>query len=255
MKDEIVIAQAMNGQVRIHAARTTALVEEARKAHHCMATSAAALGRVLSATAIMASDLKNPQEKITSVMNGHGPAGTVLAQADGAGNVRGFIGEIRSGEVGDDFAYYFAISEQTPSIVGVGVLVNPDGTIQASGGLFIQLMPGAKEEAIEKCEQVSAILKPVSTLINEGHSCEEIIRMYFEDAEMLGTRDVRWHCGCSRERFAVALKLLDEKDLTEMIEDGKGAEIHCHYCNTYYNFTSREIREILESKRAENRPA
>jgi molecular chaperone Hsp33 len=296
MKDEIVIAQAMNGQVRIHAARTTALVEEARKAHHCMATSAAALGRVLSATAIMASDLKNPQEKITSVMNGHGPAGTVLAQADGAGNVRGFIGDpslylvredghlavgkaigtngtltvtkdlglkepfsgvaqIRSGEVGDDFAYYFAISEQTPSIVGVGVLVNPDGTIQASGGLFIQLMPGAKEEAIEKCEQVSAILKPVSTLINEGHSCEEIIRMYFEDAEMLGTRDVRWHCGCSRERFAVALKLLDEKDLTEMIEDDKGAEIHCHYCNTYYNFTSREIREILESKRAENRPA
>ena len=296
MKDEIVIAQAMNGQVRIHAARTTALVEEARKAHHCMATSAAALGRVLSATAIMASDLKNPQEKITSVMNGHGPAGTVLAQADGAGNVRGFIGDpslylvredghlavgqaigtngtltvtkdlglkepfsgvaqIRSGEVGDDFAYYFAISEQTPSIVGVGVLVNPDGTIQASGGLFIQLMPGAKEEAIEKCEQISAILKPVSTLINEGHSCEEIIRMYFEDAEMLGTRDVRWHCGCSRERFAVALKLLDEKELTEMIEDGKGAEIHCHYCNTYYNFTSREIREILESKRAENRPA
>ena len=296
MKDEIVIAQAMSGQVRIHAARTTALVEEARKAHHCMATSAAALGRVLSATAIMASDLKNPQEKITSVMNGHGPAGTVLAQADGAGNVRGFIGDpslylvredghlavgqaigtngtltvtkdlglkepfsgvaqIRSGEVGDDFAYYFAISEQTPSIVGVGVLVNPDGTIQASGGLFIQLMPGAKEEAIEKCEQVSAILKPVSALINEGHSCEEIIRMYFEDAEMLGTRDVRWHCGCSREHFAVALKLLDEKDLTEMIEDGKGAEIHCHYCNTYYNFTSREIREILESKRAENRPA
>ncbi len=296
MKDEIVIAQAMNGQVRIHAARTTALVEEARKAHHCMATSAAALGRVLSATAIMASDLKNPQEKITSVMNGHGPAGTVLAQADGAGNVRGFIGDpslylvredghlavgqaigtngtltvtkdlglkepfsgvaqIRSGEVGDDFAYYFAISEQTPSIVGVGVLVNPDGTIQASGGLFIQLMPGAKEEAIEKCEQVSAILKPVSTLIDEGHSCEEIIRMYFEDAEILGTRDIRWHCGCSRERFAVALKLLDEKDLTEMIEDGKGAEIQCQYCNTYYNFTSREIREILESKRAENRPA
>jgi molecular chaperone Hsp33 len=79
--------------------------------------------------------------------------------------------------------------------------------------------------------------------------------MYFEDAEILGTRDIRWHCGCSRERFAVALKLLDEKDLTEMIEDGKGAEIQCQYCNTYYNFTSREIREILESKRAENRPA
>ena len=93
MKDEIVIAQALNGEVRIHAARTTDLVQKAADAHHCMATSAAALGRVLTATAIMASDLKNPDEKIVSVMNGHGPAGTVLAQADGAGNVRGFIGD------------------------------------------------------------------------------------------------------------------------------------------------------------------
>ncbi|MBR3349614.1 MAG: Hsp33 family molecular chaperone HslO [Solobacterium sp.] len=295
MKDEIVIAEAMGGQVRIHAARTTALCEEARKAHYCMATSAAALGRVLSATAIMASDLKNPDEKIVSVMNGHGPAGTVLAQADGAGNVRGFIGDpnlymvkedghldvggaigtngtltvtkdlglkepftgvsaIRTGEVGDDFAYYFAISEQTPSIVGVGVLVSPDGSVRASGGLFIQLMPGAKEEAIEKCEQVSAILKPVSTLIDEGLDCEDIIRLYFEDAKILGKKDIRWHCGCSRQRFADALKLLAEKDLLEMIEDGKGAEIHCQYCNSYYNYSSAEIKAILEKKRAENRP-
>ena len=295
MKDRIVIAEAVNGQVRIHAARTTALCEEARKAHNCMATSAAALGRVLSATAIMASDLKNPDEKIVSVMNGHGPAGTVLAQADGAGNVRGFIGDpsiylskedghldvgraigttgtltvtkdlglkepfsgvsaIQTGEVGDDFAYYFAISEQTPSIVGVGVLVNPNGSVQASGGIFIQLMPGAKEDAVEKCEQVAAKLRPVSSLIDEGLEPDAIIDMYFEDAVILGEREVRWHCGCSREKFADALKLLDEKDLQEMIDDGKGAEIHCHYCNTYYNYTTEELVQILEKKRAENRP-
>lgn len=294
MKDQIVIAEALNGQVRIHAARTTALCEEARKAHHCMATSAAALGRVLSATAIMASDLKKTDEKIVSVMNGHGPAGTVLAQADGAGNVRGFIGDpsiylvkedghldvgkaigtngtltvtkdlglkepfsgvaaIQTGEVGDDFAYYFAISEQTPSIIGVGVLVNPNGSIQASGGIFIQLMPGAKEEAIRKCEEVASKLRPVSTLIDEGLEPDAIIEMYFEDARILDQRDVRWYCGCSRERFADALKLLAEKDLQEMIDDGKGAEIHCHYCNTYYNYTSEEIADILEKKRAENR--
>ncbi|MDO4520041.1 MAG: Hsp33 family molecular chaperone HslO [Erysipelotrichaceae bacterium] len=296
MKDIIVIAQALGGQVRIHAARTTALVEESRKAHQCMATSAAALGRVLSATAIMASDLKNPQEKITSIMNGHGPAGTVLAQADGAGNVRGFISDpnlyivredghlavgqaigrngtlsvikdlglkepftgvaqIQSGEVGDDYAYYFAISEQTPSIVGVGVLVNPDSTIQAAGGIFIQLMPGASEEAIEKCEKVAAALRPVSSLIDEGLEPADIVRMYFEDAEIIGERDVRWYCSCSRERFAGALKTLQVKDLQEMIDDGKGAEIRCEYCNTYYRFTPAEVRELLEEKRAENRPA
>ena len=294
MKDEIVIAQALNGQVRIHAARTTQLVEQARDAHHCMATSAAALGRVLTVTAVMASDLKNPYEKIVSIINGNGPAGTVLAQADGAGNVRGFIGDpslyitredghlavgaaigtdgnltvtrdmglkdtftgvsrIQTGEVGDDFAYYFAISEQTPSIVGVGVLVRPDGHIQAAGGLIIQLMPGPSEEAISKCEQVSAVMKPVSTLIDEGHDLEEIIRMYFEDARILEKRDVRWHCGCSREGFAAALQLLKEEDLEEMISDGKGAEIHCQYCNTYYNYTTEELEAILEKKRVENR--
>ena len=167
MKDEIVIAEALDGQIRIHAACTTALVEHARKHHHCMPTSAAALGRTLTVTAIMASDLKGENEKVTAMFNGHGPAGTVLAQADAKGNVKGFIGDpnlylvredghlavgqaigtdgnltvsrdmglkepftgvskIQSGEVGDDFAYYFAISEQTPSVVGVGVLVSPD---------------------------------------------------------------------------------------------------------------------------------
>ena len=168
MKDEIVIAEALDGQIIIHAACTKALVEQARKHHHCMPTSAAALGRTLTVTAIMASDLKGENEKVTAMFNGHGPAGTVLAQADAKGNVKGFIGDpnlylvredghlavgqaigtdgnltvsrdmglkepftgvskIQSGEVGDDFAYYFAISEQTPSVVGVGVLVSPDG--------------------------------------------------------------------------------------------------------------------------------
>ena len=169
MRKQIVIAEALGGSVRIHAVDTTDIVEEARKLHHCMATSAAALGRTLTVTAIMGSDLKNVYEKVTCIFNGHGPAGTVLAQADGSGNVKGFIGDpsiylvredghldvgkaigtngtltvtrdmglkdpfsgmvnIQTGEVGDDFAYYYAVSEQTPSVVNVGVLVNPDGS-------------------------------------------------------------------------------------------------------------------------------
>lgn len=294
MKDEIVIADALEGQVRIHAACTTQLVEEARIHHHCMPTSAAALGRTMTVTAIMASDLKNPDEKITSVFNGHGPAGTVLAQADGKGNVRGFIGDpnlylvredghlavgqaigtngtltvskdlglkepftgvsqIRSGEVGDDFAYYFAISEQTPSVVGVGVLVNPDGTIQAAGGLIYQLLPNASEEAIAFCESVASKQKPVSDLINESGSLDEIIRTYFPDAQMLDERNVQWHCDCSKQRFHAGLLTLQDTDLLEMIEEGKGAECVCQYCNTPYQFTTEELKEILDEKHVEDR--
>ncbi|MBR2068019.1 MAG: Hsp33 family molecular chaperone HslO, partial [Solobacterium sp.] len=196
MKDEIVIAQALNGQVRIHIACTTELVETARIKHDCMPTSIAALGRTLTATAIMASDLKNTYESVTSIINGHGPAGTILAQGRGDGKVRGFIGDptlhyvredghldvaravgtngtltvirnmglkepftgvadLQTGEIGDDYTYYFAISEQIPSVVGVGVLVDTDYTIKAAGGLIYQLMPGASEEAIVYCEQLA----------------------------------------------------------------------------------------------------
>lgn len=294
MKDEIVIAEALHGQVRIHAACTTELVEKARNAHHCMPTSTAALGRTITATAIMASDLKAKNELITATINGHGPAGTVLAQADGDGNVRGFIGDpnlylvredghlavgkavgtdgtltitrdmglkepftgvsqLQSGEIGDDFAYYFAISEQTPSVVGVGVQVNPEGNVKAAGGLIYQLLPNASEEAIEFCENVAKTQKPVSELIDEGNDLEEIIHQYFPDANILEHREVRWHCGCSREQFRASISTLHDSDLEEMIQDGKGAEIICQFCNTRYFFDTEELKEILESKHVENR--
>ena len=294
MKDEIVIADALDGQVRIHVACTKALVEEARIHHHCMPTSAAALGRTMTVTAIMASDLKSKREKITAVLNGHGPAGTVLAQADGDGNVRGFIGDpnlylvredghlavgqavgtngnltvtrdmglkdtfsgvsqIQSGEIGDDFAYYFAISEQTPSVVGVGVLVDPNGSIRAAGGLIYQLLPNASEEAIAYCEKVASEQKPVSELMDSGYSLEEIIHTYFKDANILEHRDVRWNCDCSKERFSAGLMTLADTDLQEMIEDGKGAECVCQYCNEKYQFTTEELKEIVEHKHVENR--
>lgn len=289
MKDEIVIAEALNGQVRIHAARTTEMVNTACTNHKCMPTSAAALGRVITATAIMGSDLKSDHEKITSVFNGGGPAGTVMAQSDGAGNVRGFIAnpnvysvrtdghlavgdaigtngnltvtrdlglkepftgtvQIQTGEVGYDYAYYFAVSEQKPSVVSVGVLVDPEGKIRGSGGLIYQLIPFASEEAIVECERVAGIMKPVSTLIDEGKDLEEIILEYFPDAVILEHKDIRWNCGCSREGFKAALGTLKDTDLQEMIDDGKGAEIKCQFCNTTYFFSSEELKEVLENR-------
>ena len=292
MQDKLVIAEALDGAVRIRAVRTTELVEEARKSHNMMPTSCAALGRVLSVTAIMASDMKEDDAKTVVTINGHGPAGTIVAQADGAGNVRGFIGDpglylvneqtgkldvggavgkngtmsvskdlglkepfvgvvdLVSGEIGDDFTYYFAASEQTPSAVAVGVLVNiPGCDVRAAGGLVIQMMPNASEEAIEYVENITKTMKPVSNYIDEGKTPEEIITLLFPDAKLLDEREIRWYCDCSKEHFASALSLVQEKDLEEMIRDDHGAEITCQYCGKTYSFSEEELKEILEKHR------
>ena len=183
MKDEIVVAQALKDQVRIHAASTTALVEAARQLHDMYPTSAAALGRTMTVTGILGSTLKDENEHITATINGGGPAGTIMAQADGASNVRGFaanpqiylkngrtgkldVGKavgrngylrvtrdlglkepftgtvaLQSGEIGDDFAYYFAVSEQTPSVVAVGVLVDTDTYLVSYSAYGENLLP------------------------------------------------------------------------------------------------------------------
>lgn len=294
MKDEILIASALNDEVRIRCARSTGIVNKAQKAHDTYATCTAALGRTMTITALMASDLKNDDEKITSIINGHGPAGTILVQAKGNGDVRGFVGNphvyysredghldvgravgtdgtltvikdlglkepfsgvvnLVSGEIGEDFAKYFAISEQTKSVVSVGVLVNVDLTCAAAGGMIIQLMPSASEETIKKCEEIVSKLRPMSDLIHDNYELDQIIDMYFDDAIILGKKDIRWHCGCSKNGFAQSLMTLQDKDLQEMIDDGKGAEITCQYCNSQYKFTSEEIGMILKEKHVQNR--
>ena len=164
------------------------------------------------------------------------------------------IVDIQSGEIGDDFSYYFAISEQTPSIVSVGVLVNPDYSIQAAGGLIIQLLPDAPEETIKYLEDLLKTMKPMSTYINEGKTPEEIIRLLFEDANILDHKEVYWHCDCSKEHFKDALALIDRKDILSLIEEDHEAEITCQYCNETYHFDEDDLKEVLEKKDAvENR--
>lgn len=289
MKDEIAIAETWDGLVRIHAAVTTNMVDEARKVHDCLATSAAALGRTLTVSAIMASDLKAEDEKITAIFNGHGPAGTVLAQANGKGDVRGYISDphlymtradghldvggaigtdgnltvtrdmglkepftgvvrIQTGEVGQDFAYYYAISEQTRSVVSVGVLVEPDGSVSAAGGLIIQLLPDAGDDIVDKVEEVTKHLRPMTDLIHEGLSPDEIIMTCFPQARILAHKPVRYCCGCSREHYHDALAVLRKSDLEEMIAEGKPAEITCAYCEKKYVYSVDELKEILQER-------
>jgi len=155
---------------------------------------------------------------------------------------------IVSGELGDDFTYYFAKSEQTPSSVGVGVLVNPDNTILAAGGFIIQLMPGTDEETIIEIEERITKTPPISKLIQSGLTPEEILNQLLgaENIKILDKMPIDFRCTCSKERFGRAILSLGTKEIEDMInEDGK-ADTQCHFCNAEYHFSKEDLEDILE---------
>ena len=156
-----------------------------------------------------------------------------------------FTGQVPlvSGEIGEDFAYYFTVSEQTPSAVSVGCLVDTDNSVLAAGGLIVQVLPDATEEDICFMEKVLGELPPVSEMIHSGMTPVDIANK-FGDIEILGETEVAFKCGCSREKMSNALYTLTNKDRTEMIEESDGCEICCHFCNTKYQFTGAELQAM-----------
>ncbi|MFD1068175.1 Hsp33 family molecular chaperone HslO [Oceanobacillus locisalsi] len=162
-----------------------------------------------------------------------------------------FTGEtpIVSGEIGEDFTYYFATSEQVPSAVGAGVLVNPDLSILAAGGFIVQVMPGADESAIERLEDRIQSFPAISTLIREGKSPEEILYSLFdeENVNILEKEPIAFQCKCSKERLANAIIGLGDEEIQQMIDEDHGAEATCHFCNEHYTFTEEELEELKQS--------
>jgi molecular chaperone Hsp33 len=159
-----------------------------------------------------------------------------------------FTGQVPivSGELGEDFSYYFASSEQVPSAVGVGVLVNPDNSILAAGGFIIQLMPGTDESTITKIENSIQSIPPVSKLIEKGLSPEELLFEILgkENVKVLETMPISFQCTCSKERFGNAIISLGTEEIEQMIEEDGKAEAHCHFCNEKYLFTVEELEEL-----------
>lgn len=292
MENKLIKALALNDHVRIYGVDCTKLVEDTRLQHDLWPTSCAALGRIEAVACMMASMLKNDDEKITININGNGPIGTCLVVASKNGDVKGFVGnneicmqyndsgklavglavgtdgylsvtrnlglkenfigkvKLVSGEIGDDFAYYFSVSEQTPSIVSVGVLVDSDNSVKCAGGLLIQLMPDASEADIEACEALVKTLKPISNLLDSGLTIEQIVRSLFNDVEIVEESFVRWHCDCSKERFMAGISTLHEDEIQAMIAEDHGCEVKCEYCNKIYQFSEEELKSILEFKRS-----
>ncbi len=152
--------------------------------------------------------------------------------------------ELQSGEIGDDFAYYFTVSEQTPSAVSVGVLVNPDNTIQSAGGMIIQMMPDATEEDIVKVEKIVSNMEPISKLISENESLEDILHSLFDDVKILTSQDIEFRCKCDRASMKRVLVTLSKEERKKIIEEDHGCEITCNFCNEKYYFNEEELRDL-----------
>lgn len=166
-----------------------------------------------------------------------------------------FTGQVPlvSGEIAEDFTSYFVVSEQVPSAVGLGVLVNPDNSVKAAGGFIIQVMPGATEEAISTLEERISAMKPISTMIDDGLSPEEVLEEILgaNNVEVLERMDVEFSCNCSKARFGDAIIGLGEKEIIAMIEEDGQAEASCHFCLETYHYPEEELKGFLDEIRAQ----
>ena len=155
--------------------------------------------------------------------------------------------ELQTGEIADDLTYYFAASEQVPSCVALGILMERNNTVKQAGGFIIQLMPFAQEEVIQKLEEKISGLKPVTTLLEEGNTPEQILSLILGDMglEIMEKTPVQFLCGCTKERVEKVLYSLKKEDIKEMIAEGRDVELHCHFCNTDYVFTVDELKKMI----------
>ncbi|WP_026507450.1 Hsp33 family molecular chaperone HslO [Butyrivibrio sp. MC2013] len=292
-KDYMVRATAAGDQIRAFAITSRDLTEEARKAHGSSPIVTAALGRLMSASLMMAAMTDNEDDLLTVRIEGDGPMGGLLATADCKGNVKGYatnelvimppneqghlnvggaigkgsltvikdmglkdpyVGQVplQTGEIAEDITYYYAQSEQTPSSVGLGVLMNPENnTVREAGGFIIQLLPFAADDVIDKLEANLKKFSSVTDVLREGKSPEDLLRIVLEgfDINFTDKKDVNWYCNCSKERMERGLILLGRKELDDIITQGEGIETKCRFCNESYRFSLDEIKAMREKSK------
>ena len=288
MKDYIVRATAANGQVRVFAATTREVVETAIEHHNTSPVATAALGRLLTAGAMMGSMMKNDTDMLTIQIRGDGPLGGITVTADSHANVKGYVnnpdvvlppknGKLDVGgavgigliqvikdlglkepysgqtilvtsEIAEDLTYYFANSEQVPSSVGLGVLMEKDNTVKCAGGFIIQMMPFATDETISQIEENLKNVTSVTNLLEQGYTPEQLLETLLGNVglEITDTIPTQFYCNCSKERVEQAVVSVGKKDIQEMIDEGKPIEVKCFFCNTAYQYTVEELKQIIK---------
>lgn len=159
-----------------------------------------------------------------------------------------YIGQtiLVSGEIAEDFTYYFATSEQTPSAVALGVLVDVDYSVKQSGGFIIQVLPDASDDAISSLEKALEDFPSLTSLLDQGQTIEEIIEGLLGNVTFLGKKEIQFSCDCSVDQMERGLMSIGEKELAELIQDGEDAELICHFCNQDYQFKEKDLKKILK---------
>ncbi|UQS87041.1 Hsp33 family molecular chaperone HslO [Nicoliella spurrieriana] len=287
--DHLVKSITKDGMFRAYAIDATGVVAEAQKRQATWSASSAALGRTLVGGLLLSASVLKGQETMTIQINGGGPVGTIMVDADANGHVKGYVQHphvhlplnrvhkidvgkavgvngfmqvmksmggdepysssvpLASGEIGDDFTYYLAQSEQIPSAVGVSVFVNDDNSIKVAGGYLIQTLPDADDAAIDRLEKRLKQIPMVSELLLSQQSPNDILNLIFgeDNLEYLTDTPVEFTCNCSKKRFAKSLSRVSPDELRAIIAEDHGAELICHFCGARYNYDEEELKSIL----------
>ena len=284
-QDYIVRATAAQQQLRVFAITSRDLVEQGRKIHNTSPVATAALGRLLTAGAMM----KGNKDVLTLQIECGGPIGGVTVTADANANVKGYVNQpnviipankdgkldvsgaigpgflnvirdigmkepyngqvhLVSGEIAEDLTYYYATSEQIPSAVGLGVLLDKENFVKQAGGFIIQVMPFAEDEVIDKVEESLKHIHSVTSLLEQGMTPEDMLHHLLGDLdlEILDRMPAQYACNCSKERVAKAIASIGRADLEDMIQAGETIETNCQFCGSHYYFTTEELKSFLK---------
>lgn len=289
MKDRIIRAMAYDAYVRAFAVTCNHTIEDSIKRHDLNPIAAIALGRALMATSMLAAMGKKDTDSISFQIISEGPMRGLTCFATKAGELKGYVRnndystykedamfgvggcigpgkliivrdiglkdpysgqvELQSGEIGDDLAYYFSVSEQIPSLVALGVKLNEDRTVRISSGVIIQLLPGASNEIIEKIENKITMMHSATVLLDKCKTLEGMLEFLLEDGDVKVTeeRDISFNCNCSYKKMLKGILTLGEKELKDIIKTEEKIETVCHFCNEKYVFSSADIEKILEN--------
>ena len=286
MKNILIKALAYKEQVRIFIVNSTDALNEAIRRHDAWPSAASCLGKIITMGLFLGANLKG-DEAVTVKYNCNGPIGSVIVDANANGEVRGYpehnhinfvnndgglnekmtLGEDgfldvikdlhlkdfftssieATGDIANDFSRYYIESEQTPTLISLGTLIDVNNLALINGGILIQLLPNYTNDAVEYIESKMDVLKKMSSLL-QTNSLEEILAMLFDDYQIVGSLDVAFKCPCNKDRFKQGLLTLSKDDLEEIIKDNKPIETVCHYCGERYEFSVEEIKELLKTK-------
>ncbi|MCD8132914.1 MAG: Hsp33 family molecular chaperone HslO [Clostridiales bacterium] len=287
-QDYIVRAAAADGAIRAFAITSKEIAEEARARHNTSPVVTAALGRLLTGAAMMGVMMKGERDLLTVQVKSGGPIQGMTVTADSHGHVRGYaqvpdvmlppkngkldvggavgvgmmnvirdlglkepyVGQtvLQTGEIAEDLTYYFAASEQVPSSVGLGVLMNRDNTVRQAGGFILQLLPFTEERVIDALEKKISDLSPVTEMLEQGHTPESMLAYILGDFGLEITEKIpaSFQCSCSRERIRRVLVSMGREELQAMIDEGEPVEIRCDMCSSAYTFEINEIKKCLD---------